>query len=57
MTSDINPALPSTLVRSSNKLIFEPPSGIKANILRTLLMVFYFIFLFDINFFRFHQVE
>jgi hypothetical protein len=39
LTSDINPNLPATLVSTANKLIFEPPNGIKANLLRTLLMV------------------
>lgn len=42
MTTDINPKLPSTLVSSSNVLICEPPSGIKANLLRTLMMVLFF---------------
>lgn len=39
LTSDINPNLPATLVSCANKLIFEPPNGIKANLLRTLMMV------------------
>lgn len=35
MTMENNPKVPSTLLRASHVLVFEPPSGIKAAILRS----------------------
>mmetsp|Transcript_42601 Transcript_42601/g.49780 ORF Transcript_42601/g.49780 Transcript_42601/m.49780 type:complete len:516 (-) Transcript_42601:57-1604(-) len=35
MTMEFNPRIPSTLLRMSMKYVFEPPSGIKASLLRT----------------------
>ena len=35
MTMENNPKVPSTLLRASHVLVFEPPSGIKAAMLRS----------------------
>jgi dynein heavy chain 1 len=35
MTMENNPKVPSTLLRASHVLVFEPPSGIKAALLRS----------------------
>ena len=35
LTMEFNPKVPSTLIRSSYKLVFEPPDGIKASLTRT----------------------
>jgi len=35
MTMEFNPKVPSTLLRVSNVLVFEPPSGIKAALVRS----------------------
>lgn len=32
---EFNPKVPSTLIRQSYKLVFEPPSGIKASLQRS----------------------
>jgi dynein heavy chain 1 len=32
---EINPKVPSTLLRASHVFVFEPPSGIKASLLRS----------------------
>jgi dynein heavy chain 1 len=32
---EVNPKVPSTLIRSSYVLMFEPPAGIKAAMLRS----------------------
>jgi len=37
---EFNPKIPSTLLRQSYKIVFEPPSGIKASLLRTYKTVF-----------------
>lgn len=34
MTMENNPKVPSTLLRASHVLVFEPPSGIKASLVR-----------------------
>lgn len=35
LTMEINPKVPTTLIRASNLLMFEPPSGIKASMIRS----------------------
>lgn len=35
MTMENNPKVPSTLLRVSHVLVFEPPSGIKAALVRS----------------------
>lgn len=35
LTMEFNPKVPSTLIRQSYKLVFEPPSGIKASLQRS----------------------
>lgn len=35
LTCEIHPKLPSTLLRTSNTFVFEPPPGIKASMLRS----------------------
>lgn len=35
LTMEFNPKVPATLIRSSYKLVFEPPDGIKAALTRT----------------------
>jgi len=35
LTMEVNPKVPSTLIRSSYVLMFEPPAGIKAAMLRS----------------------
>ena len=35
MTMEFNPKVPSTLLRASHVFVFEPPSGIKASLLRS----------------------
>jgi dynein heavy chain 1 len=35
MTMEFNPKVPSTLIRMSKAFVFEPPSGIKASLIRT----------------------
>ena len=35
LTAEFSPKIPSTLIRQSFKLVFEPPDGIKASLLRT----------------------
>ena len=35
LTAEFSPKIPSTLIRQSYKLVFEPAAGIKASLLRT----------------------
>ncbi|CAD5206375.1 unnamed protein product [Bursaphelenchus okinawaensis] len=35
MTAEINPKLPATIIQASHVLVFEPASGLKANLLRS----------------------
>jgi len=35
LTMEINPKIPNTVLRASHVFIFEPPSGIKAALLRS----------------------
>ncbi|CAD8134930.1 unnamed protein product [Paramecium octaurelia] len=35
LTMEFNPKIPTTLIRQSYKLVFEPPDGIKASLIRT----------------------
>lgn len=35
LTAEFSPKIPSTLIRQSFKLVFEPPDGIKASLVRT----------------------
>ena len=35
LTMEINPKVPTTLLRASHVFVFEPPSGIKAALLRS----------------------
>lgn len=35
LTMEINPKVPSTLLRASHVFVFEPPSGIKAALIRS----------------------
>jgi len=39
LSTEINPKLPSNLVRLSCCLVFEPPTGVKASLLRTLSQI------------------
>ena len=40
LTAEFSPKIPSTLIRQSYKLVFEPADGIKASLLRTYKTVF-----------------
>lgn len=46
LTTEISPKLPVNLLRAGRVVVFEPPPGIRANLLRTFATVGYFT---DIN--------